>query len=455
MARARGRSGGAGRPSARDVVAEIAAYERALAAPGARVRGADGTDLTAAALRLKLEALAASPFRFFRGTFHLFARDLLQARVPGAAASAPEALIVGDLHLENFGVYRGASGALCFDVNDFDDVGVGPADLDLKRLCTSAFLLPGLGLAARRRAARALADAWASAVERLGGRFPVAAFGAAKARGPLRALLAEKGKRSPAEQVDRIASGRGRLADAEGRSAHLAPSVRAAADASFAEYVRNLRQLKAGLPGTFRVLDAAYRFKGTGSLGRLRVSLLVECRGEGAPARRLFEIKEARPSALDVVRGSLPAGAAGEGRAAAQTAAIRRMQGDPWPRVAGTHLGKREALAREVQPEEEKIAGERFAEGRGDAAQQKLLSYAAQCGEVLGRLHCRASAPQLLAARWDPRACARAATAFAERYAVQVEKDHRAFLRGRDSVARALGLGSGERPGGRTAGRAR
>src|SRR2546428_11572105 len=101
-------------------------------------------DLTAEALRRKLDALASGPFSFLRGTFHLMAADVIQGRVPGAAPLAPEGLVVGDLHLENFGTYRGASGELCFDVNDFDEVAPGPLDLDLKRLCTSAMLLPGI-----------------------------------------------------------------------------------------------------------------------------------------------------------------------------------------------------------------------------------------------------------------------------------------------------------------------
>src|SRR5207237_3772611 len=129
-----------------------------------RVEGNRG-DLTAQALRRKLDALAATPFRFLRGTFHLMADDVLQE----GAAAAPEGLIVGDLHLENFGIYRGASGALCFDVNDFDDVGFGPLDLDLRRLCTSALLLPGLAHGVRVNAARAIARAWAEELEKMGG----------------------------------------------------------------------------------------------------------------------------------------------------------------------------------------------------------------------------------------------------------------------------------------------
>jgi hypothetical protein len=47
-----------------------------------------GRDLTLEALRRKLDALGSDSFPFLRGTFHVMATDLLQARVPGTGASA-------------------------------------------------------------------------------------------------------------------------------------------------------------------------------------------------------------------------------------------------------------------------------------------------------------------------------------------------------------------------------
>src|SRR6266478_8723069 len=130
----------------RDPVAEIVAACSPLRREERRVfhEQDPARDLTAEALRRKLDALASGPFSFLRGTFHLMAADLIQGRVPGADPSAPEGLVVGDLHLENFGTFRGASGELCFDVIDFDEVASGPIDFDLKRLCTSAMLIPGI-----------------------------------------------------------------------------------------------------------------------------------------------------------------------------------------------------------------------------------------------------------------------------------------------------------------------
>src|SRR3989442_5353117 len=117
---------------ARDVVAEIIEYNRPGGGPA---------EARAEALRRKLEALANTPFQFLRGTFHLMACDVLQSRGSLARGTAPAGLIVCDLHLENFGVYRRQSCALGFDVNDFDDAGCGPGDLHVNGPCTTALVL--------------------------------------------------------------------------------------------------------------------------------------------------------------------------------------------------------------------------------------------------------------------------------------------------------------------------
>ena len=49
-------------------------------------------------------------------------------------------LAVGDLHVENFGVWRDSRQRLVWGVNDFDDACELPFTSDLVRLATSAML---------------------------------------------------------------------------------------------------------------------------------------------------------------------------------------------------------------------------------------------------------------------------------------------------------------------------
>ncbi len=69
-------------------------------------------------VKLKYEAMAENAFRFFRGTCHLFYEDLAAAE---PLPLSPPAWICGDLHIENFGSYRGDTKLVYFDLNDFDE----------------------------------------------------------------------------------------------------------------------------------------------------------------------------------------------------------------------------------------------------------------------------------------------------------------------------------------------
>ncbi|MBB6107730.1 Uncharacterized conserved protein, DUF2252 family [Mucilaginibacter lappiensis] len=88
-------------------------------------------------LELKYEGMAESAFRFFRGTCHLFYEDLAHAT---PLPLSPLAWICGDLHIENFGSYRGDNKLVYFDLNDFDEALLAPASYELVRMVTSIFI---------------------------------------------------------------------------------------------------------------------------------------------------------------------------------------------------------------------------------------------------------------------------------------------------------------------------
>ncbi|HVS97164.1 MAG TPA: DUF2252 family protein, partial [Puia sp.] len=85
---------------------------------------------------LKYESMAANPFRFFRGTCHLFYEDLSQRN---SLPHSPAVWASGDLHLENFGTYKGDNRLVYFDVNDFDEGMLAPAAWEVVRMVTSIF----------------------------------------------------------------------------------------------------------------------------------------------------------------------------------------------------------------------------------------------------------------------------------------------------------------------------
>lgn len=77
-------------------------------------------------------------FAFLRGASALWAKAL--SREPKLLRGLPGmASLVGNLHLENVGVFRTARG-VTFHVNDFDETFDGPIAFDVVRLLTSTLL---------------------------------------------------------------------------------------------------------------------------------------------------------------------------------------------------------------------------------------------------------------------------------------------------------------------------
>jgi uncharacterized protein (DUF2252 family) len=94
-----------------------------------------------AAFRAKFRKMAADPFAFYRGSDCLFYADVARLEDPWVDERTRRVWIQGDLHAENFGTYMDGSGALIFDVNDFDEAYLGHFTWDVQRLAASVALL--------------------------------------------------------------------------------------------------------------------------------------------------------------------------------------------------------------------------------------------------------------------------------------------------------------------------
>lgn len=126
-----------------------------------------GTHLTliTADLDAKHAAMRSALFPFFRATYYRWAQ--LWPEVCKDLQSAPSALSVGDLHVENFGTWRDAEGRLVWGVNDFDEAWRLPYTNDLVRLAASADIA-GLKLSATK-ASEAILSGYSRCLD-LGGR---------------------------------------------------------------------------------------------------------------------------------------------------------------------------------------------------------------------------------------------------------------------------------------------
>jgi uncharacterized protein (DUF2252 family) len=246
-------------------------------------------------LTMKLKLLRQDPFTFFRGTNPLLL-DFLPRAHP--LFRAPSMLVCGDLHLENFGAFKGDNRLCYFDINDFDEACRAPFTIDIVRFIAGIYLAAhGLGL--DRKQAKRLVQHFVLAYRESIADGKPRWLERTLAKGIFRALLRRAILRTRRELLDRytiLKSGSRRLR-IDGKRALKLP---ASEHRRLAKLLMKLREsLPAPKPGPrfFHLLDAARRVAGNGSLGLERYVLLV--RGPSSPDENfVLDLKFAAPSAV-------------------------------------------------------------------------------------------------------------------------------------------------------------
>jgi len=305
----------------------------------------------------KAARMVVSPLALLRGSAPLF-YEVLGAHPALVEGPPGEGWLAGDVHLENFGAYR--TGALkvaetreahsqegvVFDLNDFDDAFIGPWRLDVLRLLTS-LVLGGreMGVDGRRalELCDALLDAYVGALfhrKRVPSGPPVVTRLVDKVRARTRKELLDA----------RTTVVRGARKFVRGpRYAELTPKLRARAEKAFGKYGKKLAGSERAPAEALEVLDAAFRVAGTGSLGCLRVALLVRGKG-GRDGAWIFDMKaQGTPSSACLVRP--PRLEPAERVVTALEACLARP-----PRMIGaTKLRGESMFVRRLTPQEDKL----------------------------------------------------------------------------------------------------
>jgi uncharacterized protein (DUF2252 family) len=331
----------------------------------------------------KREKMRRSAHGFFRGCSPLF-HEVLAARPQPAASLEGHGHIVGDMHLENVGAYRGDSGAAVFDLNDFDDAATGPWRADVLRLAVST-LLAARGL--RRsgtdalHAAETMAAGWRAGIE---------GDAAAVLPREIERLVRRAEQRTDADLLaGRAPETAGRRAFVRGaRYVDLSPDLRARVGALVGTYARALGSRAPRRAAEWRVEDAAWRVAGTGSLGVVRIAIVVST---GGGADRLIELKEPRGSA--VRRAFAASGPEPSDRAEAVVEAAHALVSDP-PRLLAAVTGSPSFVGRRLFPQEDKLTV--------DGGVESVEDVAREVGWKLGRAH-RRGAREAPARPWSDR----------------------------------------------------
>ena len=242
-------------------------------------------------LSIKYQRMHGNPFAFLRGTSHLFYERLSAAKLFKAS---PPVWICGDLHLENFGSYKGNNRLAYFDLNDFDEAALAPASWELVRFLTS-LLVGAESLSISPTEARTLCsvflDDYASSLA-LGKAFWIESE---TAQGVIRDLLEGLRDRQRIKFIaaHTVMKGKSRVLKLDGKKAlAVSDAQRVAVTGFMARFAKTQSQ-----PEFFKVIDVARRIAGTGSLGVKRYTILVN--GKGAPGGHyLLDLKESLASSV-------------------------------------------------------------------------------------------------------------------------------------------------------------
>jgi uncharacterized protein (DUF2252 family) len=346
-------------------------------------------------LKHKGERMSASPLALLRGAAPLF-YELLEEHPTLAEGPRGEGWLVGDCHLENFGAFRTgalsvketrashAADRVVFDLNDFDDTFVGPWRFDVVRLATS-LILGGREIGLDGTRTLGLCDALLEAY--VGAVFHRKKMPAAPQC--VTSLIEKVQQRTRKELLDartRVVGEERRFVRGQ-RYESLPNKLRAKAERAFAKYVKRLPDAERPPAEAVEVIDdAAFRVAGTGSLGCLRIALLVRGKG-GVDGGWIFDMKEEDvPSAACLVKPPKlePAERVATG--------LRACVSHP-PRMIGTSkLRGSSMFVRRLAPQEDKLDWRTLREG-------DLEPLARHLGALLGAAH-RRGAKRIPARPW-------------------------------------------------------
>lgn len=301
-------------------------------------------------LALKYQKMRSSPFGFLRASCHLFYSRLPKTELFKAA---PLTWICGDLHLENFGSYKGNNRLSYFDLNDFDEAALAPASWELLRMLTS-LLVGAESLSIQPSDSRALCSIFLNSY--------AATLAAGKAywvesetaQGMIRALLVGLTNRKRVDflQSRTLLKGKKRVLKLDGKKALAVSDPQRKAVTDFmARFAKTQTE-----PEFFKVLDVARRIAGTGSLGVNRYAILVA--GKGAPdGHYLLDLKQALESS--VATHFLSSQPQWPSEAHRIVEIQRRMQAVSVALLQPVRLGEDSYVIRELQPQEDRVSLDR------------------------------------------------------------------------------------------------
>ena len=241
-------------------------------------------------VKLKYKLISKDVFRFYRGTCHLFYESFSKKM---DWQDNTKCWITGDLHIENFGSYKGDDHVVYFDLNDFEESALAPATWELARLLTSIHLATKV-LNLNQTMAQSLCSVFTvTYIKTLQNGQPLL-VDKETSEGLLKYFLDQvESRKEKTFLKDRVLNEHKKWKLIIDGKKTILPSL------TIRESIKQQlsKALKEYFPQKgYSVKDVAYRVAGTASVGLQRYIVLVQEKKSGK--LHLMDVKESRPSSL-------------------------------------------------------------------------------------------------------------------------------------------------------------
>lgn len=390
---------------------------------------------------LRMGRMMQSPFAFLRGSCAVMARDLANTPTCGV-----QMMLAGDAHINNFGLYGTPQRDVVIDINDFDEVTIGPWEWDLKRLVASVNVAGrdnGLDADERAAAVKRCVSGYVLNAHRLMnlGVFEVCSLFAYADLDRNEAVLEEQGItignkfRAVAKKVlakarrthnetllEKVArqqaDGGWRFFDSPPVLTTLDEETRRKVIDSLVDYAESLTPEYRFMLHRYSVADVCHRVVGVGSVG-LR-AYLVLLFGNGSSDPLFLQVKEAATPAHAPYLPDVELRVAHEGRRVVTMQRALQSLGDPL--LGYTTIDNRPYFVRQMKNLKASMPIE-FLTG------EPFEFWCWICGVLLARAHARSGDIAKIAGYiGKSEAFSDALTQFAESYGDQTERDHAALV---------------------------
>jgi uncharacterized protein (DUF2252 family) len=265
-------------------------------------------------LAIKMQKMAVNPFAFYRGTAHIFYRDMQTLPSSGFVNSSTSAIwLEGDMHMQNLGGLRDSNGNNVFDTTDFDEGYLGPYVWDLRRMAVSILLAAkqnGLSSSDAQDVVRNFLDTYLKKMSDFKGTNDELSYRleSSNTSGVIKDLIqatARKSRSSFLNKYTQINSSGNRVFPTTSKLQPVSSSTYSAITTAMSSYITSIPSSKRYSNSYYTLKDIRLKLgSGTGNLGKYRYYLLIQGSSSANDDDVILEMKQETSSVVAIAQAT-------------------------------------------------------------------------------------------------------------------------------------------------------